>query len=375
EMMRKRNSIVFNLVQDEREYVHQLEILVANFVRPFRMVACSKKPPITHEEVNSIFLNRYTIGSLIIEIMLFLHQIFYKGLSKKMENWPTFYVGDLFDILLPMLHIYSEYVRNHHYSLQVLIETKQRNPGFNKLLERCEMKAACEGQTLETLLVLPMNQIPHYIISLANCLSHTPFQHVEREKLEQAKSKLEELSKIMHDEISETEHIRTNLAIERSITEGCDVLLDVNQILCRQDSLVLITTEKSKSIGQRFTREMRRNEAIVQCYLFSNHLILTIRASNGKLHLVKGCGCISLADVTLVEDITSDPQHFLASVNEEENQDDLITTLDFNKSENVDEMNRMFRLIVEARDQPPYSTTLLANDEKQKSEWCTDIAQ
>lgn len=38
----------------------------------------------------------------------------------------------------------------------------------------------------------------------------------------------------MHDEVSETEHIRANLAIERSIAEGCDVLLDVNQVLCRQ---------------------------------------------------------------------------------------------------------------------------------------------
>jgi Ras-specific guanine nucleotide-releasing factor 1 len=37
EMMRKRNNIIFNLVESEREYVHQLEILVANYVRPFRM--------------------------------------------------------------------------------------------------------------------------------------------------------------------------------------------------------------------------------------------------------------------------------------------------------------------------------------------------
>ena len=90
-------------------------------------------------------------------------------------------------------------------------------------------------------------------MTLANCLSHTPHAHVEREKLEQTKAKLEELSKvrfvrererekkierwifeIMHDEVSETEHIRANLAIERSIAEGCDVLLDVNQVLCRQ---------------------------------------------------------------------------------------------------------------------------------------------
>ena len=75
--MRKRNNIIFNLVESEREYVHQLEILVANYVRPFRMgkvslfcevlstliryslAASSKKPPITHEDVNSIFLNTY----------------------------------------------------------------------------------------------------------------------------------------------------------------------------------------------------------------------------------------------------------------------------------------------------------------------------
>ncbi|CAF1324688.1 unnamed protein product [Rotaria sordida] len=370
ELIRRRNNIVFNLVESEREYVHQLEILIANYVRPFRMAASSKKPPITHEDVNSIFLNT--------EIILFLHQIFYKGLSKKLENWPTFYTGDLFDMLISMLHIYLEYVRNHHYSLQCLVECKLSNPGFNKFLERCEMKAACEGLTLDILLVLPMNRIPYYIVTLANCLSHTPHAHVEREKLEQTKSKLEELSKIMHDEVSETEHIRTNLAIERSIAEGCDVLLDGNQVLCRQDSLILWIGDRNKlSLGQRFAiRDLRRHEIVVQCYLFSNHLVITTRASSGKLHLVKGCGVISLADVTLVEDITTDPQYLLASVTEEDSIDntnsdiseDTTTELDFH-------IIRLFRLIVESPDQTPYSATFVANDEKHKSEWCTDIAQ
>ncbi|CAF3873364.1 unnamed protein product, partial [Rotaria sp. Silwood1] len=370
ELIRRRNNIVFNLVESEREYVHQLEILVANYVRPFRMAASSKKPPITHEDVNSIFLNT--------EIILFLHQIFYKGLSKKLENWPTFYTGDLFDMLISMLHIYLEYVRNHHYSLQCLVECKLSNPGFNKFLERCEMKAACEGLTLDILLVLPMNRIPYYIVTLANCLSHTPHAHVEREKLEQTKSKLEELSKIMHDEVSETEHIRTNLAIERSIAEGCDVLLDVNQVLCRQDSLMLWIGDRNKlSLGQRFTtRDYRRNEIVVQCYLFSNHLVITTRASSGKLHLVKGCGVIPLADVTLVEDITSDPQYLLASVIEEDSIDNTNSNITDNTTTELDlHINRLFRLIVESRNQTPYSTTLVANDEKHKSEWCTDIAQ
>ncbi|CAF0902526.1 unnamed protein product [Adineta ricciae] len=370
ELMRKRNNIIFNLVESEREYVHQLEILVANYVRPFRMAASSKKPPITHEDVNSIFLNT--------EIILFLHQIFYKGLSKKLENWPTFYTGDLFDMFISMLHIYLEYVRNHHYSLQCLVECKLSNPDFNKFLERCEQKAACEGLTLDILLVLPMNRIPYYIVTLANCLSHTPHAHVERERLEQTKSKLEELSKIMHDEVSETEHIRANLAIERSIAEGCDVLLDVNQVLCRQDSLILWAGDRNKSsIGQRFTtRDLRRNESVVQCYLFSNHLVVTSRASSGKLHLVKGCGVIPLADVTLVEDIATDPQHMLAAVTEEDSADDTNSNVTDNKTGEIDiSFARLFRLIVESRDQTPYTATFVANDEKHKSEWCADIAQ
>lgn len=38
----------------------------------------------------------------------------------------------------------------------------------------------------------------------------------------------------MHDEVSETENIRKNLAIERMIIGGCDILLDVNQVFVRQ---------------------------------------------------------------------------------------------------------------------------------------------
>lgn len=59
ESMRKRNQVVFSMVDSEAEYVQQLHILVNNFLRPLRMAASSKKPPITHDDVSSIFLNRY----------------------------------------------------------------------------------------------------------------------------------------------------------------------------------------------------------------------------------------------------------------------------------------------------------------------------
>lgn len=58
ESMRKRNQVVFSMLEAESEYVQQLHILVNNFLRPLRMAASSKKPSITHDDVSSIFLNR-----------------------------------------------------------------------------------------------------------------------------------------------------------------------------------------------------------------------------------------------------------------------------------------------------------------------------
>uniref|UniRef100_A0AAQ4RG41 Ras protein-specific guanine nucleotide-releasing factor 2a n=1 Tax=Gasterosteus aculeatus aculeatus TaxID=481459 RepID=A0AAQ4RG41_GASAC len=225
ESMKKRNQIVFNMVEAETEYVHQLYILVNCFLRPLRMAASSKKPPISHDDVSSIFLNSETI--------MFLHEIFHQGLKARIANWPTLVLADLFDILLPMLNIYQEFVRNHQYSLQVLANCKQ-NRDFDKLLKQYESNAACEGRMLETFLTYPMFQIPRYIITLHELLAHTPHEHVERKSLEFAKSKLEELSRVMHDEVSDTENIRKNLAIERMIVEGCDILLDTSQTFVRQ---------------------------------------------------------------------------------------------------------------------------------------------
>ena len=78
-------SLVFRMVEAEEEYVEQLDVLISCFLRPFKMAASSKNPPCSHEDINSIFLNSETV--------LFLHQIFLKGLTARMESWPTLVLG------------------------------------------------------------------------------------------------------------------------------------------------------------------------------------------------------------------------------------------------------------------------------------------
>lgn len=293
ESMRKRNSLVFSMVEAEEEYMEQLEVLVSCFYRPFKMAASSKRPPCSHEDVNSIFLNSETV--------LFLHQIFLKGLTSRLESWPTLVLGDLFDMLLPMLSIYQEYVRNHHYSLQVLTECKVNNQAFAAVLKRLEAKSVCQGRCIETFLTYPMHQIPRYIITLHELLAHTPHDHVERKSLQNARQQLEDLSRQMHDEVSETENLRKNLAVERMIVEGCDILLDVNQVFVRQGSLIQVPPGKGK-LKSRLKSFKSERESVRQCFLFSNNMIIATRTSGGRLHLLPDVGKIVLADCTLIED-------------------------------------------------------------------------
>uniref|UniRef100_A0A2K6QUZ3 Ras protein specific guanine nucleotide releasing factor 1 n=1 Tax=Rhinopithecus roxellana TaxID=61622 RepID=A0A2K6QUZ3_RHIRO len=344
--MRKRNQVVFSMLEAEAEYVQQLHILVNNFLRPLRMAASSKKPPITHDDVSSIFLNSETI--------MFLHQIFYQGLKARISSWPTLVLADLFDILLPMLNIYQEFVRNHQYSLQILAHCKQ-NRDFDKLLKHYEAKPDCEERTLETFLTYPMFQIPRYILTLHELLAHTPHEHVERNSLDYAKSKLEELSRIMHDEVSETENIRKNLAIERMIIEGCEILLDTSQTFVRQGSLIQVPmSEKGKITRGRLGSLSLKKEGERQCFLFSKHLIICTRGSGGKLHLTKN-GVISLIDCTLLEEPESTEEEPKGS------------------SQDIDHLD--FKIGVEPKDSPPFTVILVASSRQEKAAWTSDISQ
>uniref|UniRef100_A0A8C1G974 Ras protein specific guanine nucleotide releasing factor 1 n=1 Tax=Cyprinus carpio TaxID=7962 RepID=A0A8C1G974_CYPCA len=338
ESMRKRNQVVFSMLEAEAEYVQQLHILVNNFLRPLRMAASSKKPPITHDDVSSIFLNSETI--------MFLHQIFYQGLKARIASWPTLVLADLFDILLPMLNIYQEFVRNHQYSLQILAHCKQ-NRDFDKLLKQYEAKPDCEERTLETFLTYPMFQIPRYILTLHELLAHTPHEHVERNSLDYAKSKLEELSRIMHDEVSETENIRKNLAIERMIVEGCEILLDTSQTFVRQGSLIQVPmSEKGKITRGRLGSLSLKKEGERQCFLFSKHLIICTRGSGGKLHLTK---------------VKPHALHYTVFKKVHTSGQDM---------EHLD-----FKIVVEPKDSQSFTIILVASSRQEKSAWTSDISQ
>lgn len=124
---------------------------------------------------------------------------------------------------------------------------------------------------------------------------------------------------MMHDEVSDTENIRKNLAIERTIVEGCDILLDTSQTFVRQGelpvafshlssrhawltracappiprlppgSLIQLPSSSERGVLSkvRLGSLSLRKEGERQCFLFTKHFLICTRTSGGKLHLLK----------------------------------------------------------------------------------------
>lgn len=97
----------------------------------------------------------------------------------------------------------------------------------------------------------------------------------------------------MHDEVSETENLRKNLAVERMIVEGCDILLDVNQVFVRQGSLVQVPPGRGR-LRSRLASFKSDREYVRQCFLFSNHMIVATRSVRVDMSTLKFDGSATL---------------------------------------------------------------------------------
>jgi hypothetical protein len=94
------------------------QVLVSCFLRPFKMAASSKRPPCSHEDVNSIFLNSETV--------LFLHQIFLKGLTSRLESWTTLVLGKTISMytkvnisMSQVFYVCDEFSTKHFVNIQI----------------------------------------------------------------------------------------------------------------------------------------------------------------------------------------------------------------------------------------------------------------
>lgn len=104
------------------------------------------------------------------------------------------------------------------------------------------------------------------------------------------------LVRVMHDEVSDTENIRKNLAIERMIVEGCDILLDTSQTFVRQGESASAELELCHWIMALATREGFIKMWFYKLVVVLNDIFLSehIKGPHEKLGLLWRVAALSL---------------------------------------------------------------------------------
>lgn len=102
---KRRQEVIFELLQTERDYVRDLELIINLYLNPMR-----KKKIVSPKDLAVLFSN--------IEMLVPVNSLLLKTLSDSREVYPIIErVGDIFLKVADYLKMYNMYCGNHPYAL------------------------------------------------------------------------------------------------------------------------------------------------------------------------------------------------------------------------------------------------------------------
>ncbi|KAF2363515.1 Ras-like guanine nucleotide exchange factor N-terminal [Trinorchestia longiramus] len=154
-------------------------------------------------------------------------------------------------------------------------------------------------------------------------------------------------------------------------------------------SLIQIYDTRGRTPKTRLPQFKLEKDAIRQCFLFSNHLIMATRTSGGKLHLMASTGKIPLQEAILIED-PCDQQ--LNTEDDGESSVCSVSSASSGMSESsgatssgsagktaaavsAEQTNLDFKIIWEQKSGAPVVIHLIAPTMQEKQAWISDISQ
>eukprot|EP01102_Stenamoeba_stenopodia_P010323 TRINITY_DN309_c0_g1_i4.p1 TRINITY_DN309_c0_g1~~TRINITY_DN309_c0_g1_i4.p1 ORF type:complete len:717 (-),score=274.45 TRINITY_DN309_c0_g1_i4:159-2309(-) len=152
-----REKIVQEIIETEKEYVEDLEIIINVFLIPL-----SDHTILTQEEIYSVFTNIETIHKV--------HKIFLQMLTRPdMRN----YIGHAFLSTEGLFEPYNTYCAKYQESIDTVVELRKTRDRFDTFLRYCSCKPECKAMELTAFLIKPVQRICKYPLLLKELLKCT----------------------------------------------------------------------------------------------------------------------------------------------------------------------------------------------------------
>jgi hypothetical protein len=255
------------ILETEVRYVRCLESMVDNYKRELeRSASTSAAAPsgpqslASPAQIRTLFSNAQAI--------LNTNRVLLNQVRARVGQWDAHSrLGDVFLRIADFFKIYIEYANNYdaaHEQFDQLIDSSE---AFVRFCEAMELRDGLD-LGLEDLLIMPVQRLPRYVMLLESLLKYTPAVHPDRDALQQAATKIQEISQQINDTNREVEQRRRVFEIQQSLAlaPGQPGIVAPHRIFQRDAQAVYYDHETSR----------RRR---VHVYLFNDLVLLTSAAA------------------------------------------------------------------------------------------------
>jgi len=174
----RREKAAREIVESEEAYVSNLQLIMVEYYKPLKKMMAEKKM-ITPQQFKELFLNLDQIVEFNVKVLAA-----FKERMKNYDNRKTC-IGDVFLKFTEMSKLYSEFVSTFDKSSNVLNQLLE-NPEFAKWQEDVAMQPQLHRMRIGTLLIMPVQRVPRYMLLIRELIAKTPESHPDYAPLKKA---------------------------------------------------------------------------------------------------------------------------------------------------------------------------------------------
>jgi hypothetical protein len=172
--------------------------MIDRYMKPLQQSLNSKDRTITYTEadIKTLFSNLEVVIPLNVELL--------KELTTIVGNWSEQQkIGATFLRMAPFLKMYYEYSIAYNTALDTY-NRLVRDQNFAQRLLNYRTESGI-NLSLEHLLIMPVQRMPRYVMLLTELSRATPFTHPDKDDIEKAIAKLQEVTQHVNDFIKKAE--------------------------------------------------------------------------------------------------------------------------------------------------------------------------
>ena len=119
-----------------------------------------------------------------VDPLLSLCRMLISDLEPLIKGWSSdSELGDVFVKVGPFFKLYTEFVEAHSNCVAVLCSALQQSAPLRSFLDECAKDPRCRGQNLQSLLILPIQRVPRYMLLLRDLRKATAEEHADHAAL------------------------------------------------------------------------------------------------------------------------------------------------------------------------------------------------